>query len=127
MSDENLTIKLERKGNNLILDSQKLSRFTRTVGISLIICFVLVLIVVIFPSMFTEEIQFETEIRAERQRDGIEKAKQRGVRSGRKKALNEERVIELRKKRKAGVLIKDLMSEYHISKVSVYRYLSGTR
>ena len=66
---------------------------------------------------------FETEIRAERQRDGIEKAKQKGVRFGKKKALTDTDVKELRKKRKSGVLIRELMKEYGISKVSVYRYL----
>jgi DNA invertase Pin-like site-specific DNA recombinase len=32
--------------------------------------------------------QFETEIRAERQMDGIQKAKEKGVKFGRKKSLN---------------------------------------
>ena len=68
--------------------------------------------------------QFETEIRAERQRDGIEKAKENGVQFGRQKALSQKEVAELRRKRKKGVLIKDLMNDYRLSKSSVYRYLS---
>jgi len=67
--------------------------------------------------------QFETEIRAERQMDGIQKAKERGVRFGRTKALAETQVAELRAKRKRGELIKTLMKEYDISKATVYRYL----
>lgn len=67
--------------------------------------------------------QFETEIRAERQRDGIEKAKRNGIRFGKQKALTPEQAKELQAKRQAGALIKDLMAEYGISKVSVYRYL----
>ena len=67
--------------------------------------------------------QFETEIRAERQMDGIIKAKQRGVRFGRKKKLTNKQVIELKRRRDEGVLIKSLMTDYDISKVSVYRYL----
>ena len=67
--------------------------------------------------------QFETEIRAERQMDGIKKAKQNGVRFGKKKSLTDVQATELREKRKQGVLIKELMVEYGISKVSVYRYL----
>ena len=67
--------------------------------------------------------QFETEIRAERQMDGIQKAKERGVRFGRNKALTESQVTELRAKRKRGVLIRTLMNEYGISKATVYRYL----
>ena len=67
--------------------------------------------------------QFETEIRAERQMDGIKKAKQNGVRFGKKKSLTDVQAAELREKRKKGTLIKELMAEYGISKVSVYRYL----
>ncbi len=68
--------------------------------------------------------QFETEIRAERQMDGIQKAKERGVIFGKKKKLSKEQVIELQQKRAEGVLIKTLMEDYGISKASVYRYLS---
>jgi len=68
--------------------------------------------------------QFETEIRAERQMDGIQKAKEQGVCFGRSKALAEEQVNELRQRREQGVLIKTLMKDYSLSKASVYRYLS---
>jgi DNA invertase Pin-like site-specific DNA recombinase len=67
--------------------------------------------------------QFETEIRAERQMDGIEKAKKRGVRFGPKKRLTAEQTVELQRRRQQGELIKTLMQDYGISKVSVYRYL----
>lgn len=67
--------------------------------------------------------QFETEIRAERQMDGILKAKQKGVRFGAAKKLTREQIKEMREKRQAGVLIKHLMKEYNLSKASVYRYL----
>jgi len=67
--------------------------------------------------------QFETELRAERQMDGIIKAKERGVRFGRKKKLTKEQIEELSRRREGGVLIKTLMQDYDISKVSVYRYL----
>ena len=69
--------------------------------------------------------QFETEIRSERQIDGINKAKQKGVKFGANKKLTEIQVKEMREKRKAGVLIKDLMKAYNLSKASVYRYLEG--
>lgn len=68
--------------------------------------------------------QFETEIRAERQMDGIRKAKERGVKFGKRKKLSPEQIAELYRKREQGVLIKTLMNEYDISKASVYRYLS---
>ena len=70
--------------------------------------------------------QFETEIRAERQMDGIQKAKERGVHFGRKKRLTVQQVAELRDRRDQGALIKALMKEYGLSKASVYRYLSST-
>jgi len=69
--------------------------------------------------------QFETEIRAERQMDGIRNAKARGVRLGRKKDLTEQECLELRQKREQGALIKTLMKDYRLSKASVYRYLDG--
>ncbi len=69
--------------------------------------------------------QFEIEIRAERQMDGIENAKARGVRLGRKKDLTEQECLELRQKRAQGALIKTLMKDYKLSKASVYRYLDG--
>ncbi len=67
--------------------------------------------------------QFETEIRAERQLDGITKAKKKGVQFGARRKLGSEQVKELRQKREAGALIKTLMKEYELSKASVYRYL----
>lgn len=67
--------------------------------------------------------QFETEIRAERQMDGIQKAKARGVHFGRKQTLTSDQVAELRHRRGQGILIKTLMHDYRLSKASVYRYL----
>ena len=74
-------------------------------------------------NMLSAIAQFETEIHAERQMDGIIKAKQRGVHFGRKKKLTPEQIIELKRRREQGTLIKKLMQDYGISKVSVYRYL----
>jgi DNA invertase Pin-like site-specific DNA recombinase len=67
--------------------------------------------------------QFETEIRAERQMDGIQKAKARGVHFGRKQTLTTDQVVELRHRRGQGILIKTLMHDYRLSKAGVYRYL----
>ncbi|MCA9940037.1 MAG: recombinase family protein [Anaerolineales bacterium] len=69
--------------------------------------------------------QFETEIRAERQMEGILKAKANGVQFGRRKKLKAGEVQELRQRRREGELIKTLMKEYHLSKATVYRYLNG--
>lgn len=70
--------------------------------------------------------QFETEIRAERQMDGIKKAKDRGVQFGKRPALTADQIEELREKRENGILIKDLMAHYGLSKATIYRYL-GTK
>jgi DNA invertase Pin-like site-specific DNA recombinase len=69
--------------------------------------------------------QFETELRAERQRDGIQKARRRGVHLGRKKHLTPPQIAALQHRRKEGALIKTLMGEYRLSKASVYRYLGA--
>ncbi len=69
--------------------------------------------------------QFETELRKERQMEGIEKAKENGVKFGRQAVLSDAQVAEMRSKRDSGVLIKNLMSEYGLSKASVYRLLRG--
>ncbi len=67
--------------------------------------------------------QFEAEIRAERQLDGINKARENGVQFGRRSKMNKEEIKELKEKRKT-MMIKELMKEYGLSKSSVYKYLS---
>ena len=67
--------------------------------------------------------QFETELRAERQRDGIQNARARGIHLGRRATLNSAQVTELRERREQGVTIKTLMQDYGLSKATVYRYL----
>ena len=67
--------------------------------------------------------QFESEIRAERQMDGIQKAKERGIEFGRKKKLTADETEELRQRRTSGELIKTLMKDFRLSKASIYRYL----
>ncbi len=63
MSDENLTTKLEKKGNELILDHQKFLSFTRSSAISFLIFFILGSFALVFPVIFPELIQYETPIR----------------------------------------------------------------
>ena len=68
--------------------------------------------------------QFETEIRAERQMEGIVKAREQGVRFGRKRKLTTQQIEKLRQRREGGTMIKTLMKDYCISKATVYRYLN---
>ena len=70
--------------------------------------------------------QFETELRAERQREGIAKAQRAGVHFGRTKALTPEQAAELRALRAEGVTLAALRQRYAIGKTALYRYL-GTR
>jgi DNA invertase Pin-like site-specific DNA recombinase len=69
--------------------------------------------------------QFETEIRSERQMEGIIKAKERGIVFGRQPVLEDHQITELRERRESGEMIKTLMKEYHLSKSSIYRYLNA--
>ena len=68
--------------------------------------------------------EFETEIRKERQLEGIAKAKERGVQFGRKPKLREDEILQLQRERENGAKISELMSKYSISKASVYRLLT---
>ena len=100
---------LERKGVSLIVIDQSIDTSTSSGRLLF--------------NMLGAIAQFETEIRAERQAEGIRKALSKGVRFGRKSLLNGEQVEALKRKRKEGVTISALMREFGIGKVSVYNYL----
>jgi DNA invertase Pin-like site-specific DNA recombinase len=70
--------------------------------------------------------QFETELRAERQREGIAKAKAQGVHFGREKALTLAEADTLRSARAQGETLRVLMRRYGIGKTALYRYLRET-
>ena len=55
---------------------------------------------------------------------GIDLAKRKDIKFGRRHVLNDDQREQLRIKRLAGVKIADLMTEYKISKASVYRALA---
>ena len=74
-------------------------------------------------NMLSAIAQFETELRAERQREGIQKAKEHGVKFGKEKTLTDDQVEDMRERRKQGVLIKVLAKEAGLSKGSIYRLL----
>ena len=67
--------------------------------------------------------EFETEIRKERQIEGIAKAKEKGIRFGRKAKLSNADIGQMREERAFGIKISDLMAKYSLSKASVYRLL----
>ncbi|MEM8574326.1 MAG: recombinase family protein [Pseudomonadota bacterium] len=69
--------------------------------------------------------EFENDIRRERQMDGIVKAKDRGVRFGRKPILVADTVKKVKKLRKSGMTISEIMRQTALSRASVYRALSA--
>ena len=69
--------------------------------------------------------EFENDIRRERQMDGIAKAKDRGVKFGRKRELTEEKVKEIRTLREAGETVSAIIKRTGFSKASIYRALGA--
>jgi DNA invertase Pin-like site-specific DNA recombinase len=69
--------------------------------------------------------EFECSLIRERQREGIALAKKAGVYKGRKPSLTPERVIDLRKRVKAGEKKAALAREFKISRETQYKYLAA--
>ena len=69
--------------------------------------------------------EFENDIRRERQLDGIKKARERGTRFGRKPLLVAATIQNVRKLRKAGKTVPEIMRLTELSKASIYRALSA--
>ena len=67
--------------------------------------------------------EFERALIRERQREGISLAKQRGVYRGRKKALSDSRIEELRLRVEAREPKAALAREFGISRATLYEYL----
>jgi DNA invertase Pin-like site-specific DNA recombinase len=68
--------------------------------------------------------EFENDIRRERQMDGIAKARERGVRFGRKSLLIPKTVTVIRTLREAGATVPEIIRRTGLSKASVYRALA---
>jgi DNA invertase Pin-like site-specific DNA recombinase len=66
---------------------------------------------------------WETEVRRERQKLGIEKAKAQGVYEGRKPKLTAERAADLKRRHADGVPLSVLARDFKIGKATVCRYL----
>jgi DNA invertase Pin-like site-specific DNA recombinase len=67
--------------------------------------------------------EFENDIRRERQMDGIARAKDKGVKFGRKRELTEDRVEEIRTLRGSGETVPAIIKRTGFSKASIYRSL----
>jgi DNA invertase Pin-like site-specific DNA recombinase len=69
--------------------------------------------------------EFENDIRRERQMDGIAKAKDRGVKFGRKRELTDEKARAIRALRESGETVPAIIKRTGFSKASVYRALNS--
>ena len=69
--------------------------------------------------------EFENDIRRERQMDGIAKAKERGVRFGRKRELTDEAIAEINALRDAGNTVPAIMRQKGLSEQRLSRSNPG--
>lgn len=69
--------------------------------------------------------EFERALGRERQREGIELAKKRGVYKGSRPSLTPDQVTELREQAASGVPKTELARQYGIHRDTVYRYLAN--
>ena len=69
--------------------------------------------------------EFENDIRRERQMDGIKKAREDGTQFGRKPLLISATIHQIKKLRKAGKTVPEIMRQTDLSKASVYRALGA--
>jgi DNA invertase Pin-like site-specific DNA recombinase len=68
-------------------------------------------------------VEFKNDIRRERQMDGIQKARERGIRFDRKPLLISETLKKMKKLRKARKTVPEIMRQTSLSKASIYRAL----
>ena len=67
--------------------------------------------------------EFERALLRERQREGIDLARQRGVYRGRKRSLNAEQIIQMKQRIAAGEQKAQVARDLGISRETVYQYL----
>lgn len=71
--------------------------------------------------------EFERALIRERQMEGIAAAKKRGVYTGRKKALTDAQVAQIRQRVAAGETKSGLAREYRVSRETLYQHLRAGR
>jgi DNA invertase Pin-like site-specific DNA recombinase len=69
--------------------------------------------------------EFERALIKERQREGIAKAKERGVQIGRKRALDDDQVEEIKNRIAGGEAKSSLAKEYGVSRQTLYSSLAA--
>ena len=80
---------------------------------------------ILLLSMMGAFAEFERSLIRERQREGIELAKKRGVYTGRKPSLTAEQFEEARARIDSGVAKAKVAREFKVSRETIYRYLAG--
>ena len=71
--------------------------------------------------------EFERALIRERQREGIALARQRGAYRGRRRALSDDQVAEVRRRIAAGESKAKVAREFGVSRETVYQYLHAAR
>jgi DNA invertase Pin-like site-specific DNA recombinase len=71
--------------------------------------------------------EFERALIRERQREGIELAKQRGAYRGRKRSLDQGQIAEMKRRIEAGEAKAKVARDFGISRETVYQYLRAAR
>lgn len=69
---------------------------------------------------------FERALIKERQMEGIALAKKKGVYKGRRKALNDEQILDLRQRAAGGVPKAELARQFGVNRSTVYEHLSSS-
>ncbi|WP_315806569.1 MULTISPECIES: recombinase family protein [unclassified Bradyrhizobium] len=77
-----------------------------------------------FVDMLGVFAEFETNLRRERQLEGIAKAKAEGVYKGRPVSINETKVAEIRRLKNNGIGASEIARQLNIGRASVYRALA---
>ena len=77
-----------------------------------------------FLDMLSVFAEFETNLRKERQMEGIAKARAKGTKFGRKKQLTDEAIHSIASMREGGMTVPQIMKDTGLSKASVYRALA---
>ncbi len=78
-----------------------------------------------FLDMLSVFAEFETNLRKERQRAGIERAKKEGKYTGRKKALSHKQVLDIKDRLAAGETKTALAQEFKVTRKTLYAAISG--
>ena len=105
---QSIVATLERKKADLVVLDQKIDTTTPTGRLTF--------------HLLGAVAEFERDLINERRNEGTQRAKEKGVRFGRKPKLSENQIAELLAADRAGESSKELMQRFGISKATFYRY-----